>query len=499
LVRLPYAFSLTFLFASSCGSPIETTDDGPAAPDDLSGAVDLAMPGGCSPKCGGLTPFCNATHHCVTCLQDGDCPLGTYCKIISDAIASCTPGCMSDDRCAPAQKCCGGRCADPQTDVKNCGGCDMACGAIHAAASCVGGQCMSGKCDPGWGDCNNDAKDGCESNLHSDPTNCTACGAKCTIPNAYAACADGCYTAACQWGFDDCNMNPMDGCETSVLSDKNNCGGCGKPCANLANAMSTCANGSCMLTSCNQGFADCDNNPQTGCEVNIFTSANNCGKCGNVCPQGLVCTNGGCTCPQCNFPNATSVCINNVCKLDKCNAGYGNCDNNDVNGCEVDLQYDANNCSSCGTVCPMISPFCNMAMCSNVNPAVIYTGNFTVGQTPIQQCTDWKTFQGKLVMNYTSVTIKGSNDNTGVTCQGNGANQLCQALRMNQSVSVMCNGRTWRTGPCGGGTELSATGNICQCDMPGYLVRPCIGNNNWGGVNTATCNGPTQTMTVICQ
>ena len=32
-------------------------------------------------------------------------------------------------------------------------------------------------------------------------------------------------------------------------------------------------------------------------------------------------------------------------------------------------------------------------------------------------------------------------------------------------------------------------------------VRPCIGagNPNWGGMNTATCNGPTQTLEVICE
>src|SRR5437868_1795518 len=40
--------------------------------------------------------------------------------------------------------------------------------------------------------------------------------------------------------------------------------------------------------------------------------------------------------------------------------------------------------------------------------------------------------------------------------------------------------------------------HVCACPNPGYVVRPDIGPNNssWGGVNTATCGGPTQTMTV---
>src|SRR6185369_13411426 len=104
-----------------------------------------------------------------------------------------------------------------------------------------------------------------------------------------------------------CNMNPMDGCETSVLADPKNCGSCGKSCAMLPNAMAGCVAGNCVLSSCNMGFFDCDNNANTGCETNIYTSATNCGKCGNVCPQGLVCINGGCTCAMCNFPHATST------------------------------------------------------------------------------------------------------------------------------------------------------------------------------------------------
>jgi hypothetical protein len=91
-------------------------------------------------------------------------------------------------------------------------------------------------------------------------------------------------------------------------------------------------------------------------------------------------------------------------------------------------------------------------------------------------------------------------DQTGVECVGAAANQICQALHDGQATSVACGGKTWRTGNCGNGMELTTTSNICSCDN-GYTIRPCIGNGNpnWGGVNTATCNGPTQTIEVVCQ
>ena len=79
------------------------------------------------------------------------------------------------------------------------------------------------------------------------------------------------------------------------------------------------------------------------------------------------------------------------------------------------------------------------------------------------------------------------------------ANQICQALGTGQATSVACNGRTWVVGSCGSGIELG-TSQLCFCSTPGYTIRPCIGvnNPNWGGVNSNTCSGPSQTIEVIC-
>ena len=128
-----------------------------------------------------------------------------------------------------------------------------------------------------------------------------------------------------------------------------------------------------------------------------------------------------------------------------------------------------------------------------------FSQSFTQGQIATTQCTAWTTFRTALSGTYTSIKMTGTNDTTGRTCTGTGANTLCQALHAGTATSVACNGHTWYIDDCSG-LELTADDSACTCQTPGYAVRPCLyENGDWGGVNTATCNGPTQTMTVTCQ
>ena len=61
----------------------------------------------------------------------------------------------------------------------------------------------------------------------------------------------------------------------------------------------------------------------------------NCGRCGN----------------RCAFSNATAVCAAGLCGLASCNAGFGDCDGSNANGCETALNEGAN-CGACGNRCP---------------------------------------------------------------------------------------------------------------------------------------------------
>jgi hypothetical protein len=215
-----------------------------------------------------------------------------------------------------------------------------------------------------------DPKDGCEAKLDYDVNNCGACGAQCKFANASAGCGpsqqgmSGCYLKACSYGFDDCNGDSKDGCETSTSSDVKNCGGCGMTCAAVPHATVGCVNSVCSLTGCNQGWSDCDNNAKNGCETQTGNDNKNCGKCGNACVQGQICINSSCTCANCSFNNAKSKCVNNVCLFDQCLPNWGDCDFNVNNGCEADLTADANNCGACGNVCPQNKAFCFNSQCS---------------------------------------------------------------------------------------------------------------------------------------
>jgi hypothetical protein len=383
-----FAFALFSLVAAGCGSSTDDTAiqcdppcpkgltctvNGCVAPDGSAGVVDFAGGGdftvaNCSPPCAAPTPWCNGNKVCVPCLDDSHCPAKSVCRVVGGTSA-CVPGCNDDARCnaggadggSGPLKCCAGQCLDTSRDPQNCGACGSACGVQHSSASCQAGVCMPGMCSAGWADCNNDPKDGCEAKLDYDADNCGACGMKCAIPNAIQGCGpvpmgakSGCYIKACTFGWDDCNGNADDGCETSVLSDAKNCGGCGMPCAKVAHATVSCVNAACALTQCDVGFLDCDGNAKNGCETVASNDVNNCGKCGAACGQGQVCINGGCTCANCNIANAATKCVNNACVFDHCVQGFADCDNNLNNGCETNLNTDNNNCSACGMACPQM-------------------------------------------------------------------------------------------------------------------------------------------------
>jgi len=131
---------------------------------------------------------------------------------------------------------------------------------------------------------------------------------------------------------------------------------------------------------------------------------------------------------------------------------------------------------------------------------IVFEQDFVQGQPSPAQCTAWRAFAAELVeQDYRLLVLRGSNDPEGVSCgDPDVIAQIAANINTNNQarLSYPCDGRTWMTGGCGGGVELSAAGSICACPNPQYIVRPCIGNANWGGVNTATCNGASQTIIV---
>ena len=254
-------------------------------------------------------------------------------------------GCATE--CTGGRVCCEGTCVDAQTSNAHCGRCGAVCDPPNGAPACVAGACGVMGCDTGFGNCDMNAMNGCESTLASDPMNCGGCATRCPAPqNAAAACNAGRCGFACNPGFADCNMNAADGCEEDLRVSTRACGACGTACAGPAGTTSTCVAGECE-TQCAPGSADCDMNPANGCEVNTGTSLAHCGGCGLLCAVA----------------NGTPVCASAICQRASCNAGFGDCDGNLANGCETVTATSNAHCGGCGRACPA-GQACRAGACS---------------------------------------------------------------------------------------------------------------------------------------
>jgi hypothetical protein len=134
--------------------------------------------------------------------------------------------------------------------------------------------------------------------VKNDPTNCGACGVACP---AGQLCSGGACGLTCLGGSSLCNGKCVD-----LQDDPANCGKCATTCAGAANATGVCVKGACAGPLCNAGYGDCDANAANGCEATLLTDVKNCGKCGNACAAGQVCSAGACVaggyCPPKAFP-----------------------------------------------------------------------------------------------------------------------------------------------------------------------------------------------------
>lgn len=81
--------------------------------------------------------------------------------------------------------------------------------------------------------------------VQSDVNNCGSCGNGCphSPQNAARACAQGTCTYTCNSGYGDCNQSAIDGCETNLLNDENHCGSCARYCLPFV----PCTNGHCGI------------------------------------------------------------------------------------------------------------------------------------------------------------------------------------------------------------------------------------------------------------
>ncbi|MEZ4394775.1 MAG: hypothetical protein R3A48_27180 [Polyangiales bacterium] len=461
----------------------------------------------CTTTTPGLVPVCTAGT-CGTAL--GTCPAGT---------ADCNA--MAGDGCE----------VNTSTSLANCGACGQACSRANAAQTCTGGVCVLGACNTGFGNCDGDAVNGCETNTRTSITHCGGCGRPCFFANATATCTNSvCGLGTCNTGFANCDSNASNGCEASLQSDRLNCGACGRQCA----SGEVCSAGVCTL-SCATGQTNCSGscvNPatdrancgtcgnacaagticqggtcvlscptgQTACGSTCVNTTNdnaNCGACGNICTGGRICTGSACACPSgqtlcggtcvdtrsdpancgpvnmssCNMTCASGqVCSNGVCGT-ICSGGLTNCSN----AC-VDTSTSLTNCGACGTTCSLANA----------------TNSCTGGNCGITSCNTG-------FANCNSTTGDGCEVNITTSATNcNGCNNNCNTLPGVASASCVASSCANLTCQAGRGDCNSNTADGCESTLATDTVNcGACGTNctSLPQVATATCAASTCSVT----
>lgn len=282
----------------------------------------------------------------VDCSQGKSCPTGASCVLRNEGDVEyhvCVPDdglcldCLDEDGDGYGQE---GRNADCPKEGNDCDDSDKD---VHPGAFSVCNG-LDSVCQ-GRPDFDFTTEDG----VYHTVSHCGRCDNNCYGANVgVAECAlqggtPECVIASCEDGYADCNQDTSDGCE-AALSSKDACGSCDVRCGGTAEStlvsecVSTSSDGvsfSCEIE-CAPGWADCDGDPSNGCEANLRLPEH-CGTCGNDCNEAFAHASGQCTNAQ-------------QCELRSCEDGWADCDGDPANGCEADLSAPEH-CGACGVVC----------------------------------------------------------------------------------------------------------------------------------------------------
>jgi hypothetical protein len=362
----------------------------------------------------------------------------------------------------------------------------------------------------------------CDDGYEGDGFSCTdidECALGTDTCDVHATCTNtpGSYTCTCDSGYSG---------DGHACTDVNECSTGTHTCHMYATCTNTDGGYTCT---CNSGYSG---------DGHTCTPINHCTAGTHTCDPHAICTYTGpgtytCTCTP-GYSGDGHTCT----PIDHCLAGTDLCDAHatctytgpGTYACSCNAGYSGDG-FTCTPIdhCSAGTDLCDVhATCTYTGPGTYtctcnsgYTGDgftctpvstgcntyseyFTNGLTPTTQCTNWTAYRAGLATSgYTTLTISGTYDTTGITCSDPTAVQaIANAMRTNTTGTWSCAGHQWHYCNRGGTyNELwldppsSCSGS--NCPSPGYLVRPCIGNYNWGGVNTATCtSNPSQTMTV---
>jgi len=143
---------------------------------------------------------------------------------------------------------------------------------------------------------------------------------------------------------------------------------------------------------------------------------------------------------------------------------------------------------------------------------VNFSGIFSQGAlASAESLQAWQDFRDDATGSFQSIEIRNSLNGSAICSDPTVATQIASELNQytpgvsgSVAATFTCGLQTWNVGTCGPEVELNAgsTANVCQCNQ-NAVVRPGIGNSNWGGVSTefggsgGTCTAPSQTLEVV--
>ncbi|KAG0553951.1 hypothetical protein KC19_12G051700 [Ceratodon purpureus] len=295
------------------------------------------------------------------------------------------------------------------------------------------------RCRPGFATCHKGRS--CKTQVSCDPQNCGKCGVRC--PNAAhgeGKCKNGRCTLECQerQGWRDCDSNRGNGCETNINTNPNHCGKCGKVCpAPPADGNATCSKKDGCGIQCNARFSKCG----TQC-LDLQTDTSNCGTCGNVCAAPA---------------NGTASCSSGLCGV-ACNDGFTLC-----GGQCLDVNNDVTNCGSCSNACQ--APAYGTASCSS--------------GSCVTSCKDGFMLCGDKCLNLDNdMSNCGSCGNAcqapangNVTCSGGSCNVTCK------EGLTLC-----------GGQCVNVDSNLFNCGSCGNACRVVVLNSKSAFCSGGTCD-----------
>lgn len=245
------------ILEDGCETRLDSSNNCGACGNVCSDPAKPCVDGQCG--CPGSQTWCNGTcrdmttddRNCGTCGNTCD-PAGDGSPTQTNTYFGCYASQCDQLKCTSGYSDCDGKpengCETSLTTTANCGGCGITCAAGEFCGEDDDGslQCL---CKGDKTRCGDTCKD-----LATDPNNCGACGVGCSsltnvgTPHGLGYCAYGSCAFECTLGWGDCNGDLNDGCETHVRSDPSNCGGCGIRCD--IEAGQACIGGRCAVEPC---------------------------------------------------------------------------------------------------------------------------------------------------------------------------------------------------------------------------------------------------------